>query len=101
MPAEYMTSDAGCVLLLSGTVDIFDSASLHDAAREAAKSGGNEVSIHLHAATAIDTSATQILLALRRATQRRGGRVLFCGAPRSITAFWTAGGLAQELSGER
>jgi hypothetical protein len=86
--------DASC-LRLSGAVDIFDAAVVLEGARRAA-AAGVDVSASLAAAESVDTSVTQVLLALRRALAPEG-RVLRLDAPPAVATIWRQAGLAGEL----
>lgn len=82
-------------LTLSGVVDIFDAAALHAAALEVAAAGGREVRVDLGRIEAVDTAATQILLALKRDMAFRGGVLRLLGCPPSIGQFWRDAGLGE------
>lgn len=96
MPAEWESDGAPRVLRLWGAVDIFDAVTVATGARDAAAAGA-EVTVSLDAAESIDTSVTQVLIALRRALGA-GGRALHLDAPLPAVAMaWREAGLADEV----
>jgi anti-anti-sigma factor len=64
---------------VSGQLDIFEAAPLHQALVELARAG-RPCHVDLAACDDLDSSALQIFLAFRRACEDRGGRVAFAGA---------------------
>ena len=96
MAAEWVgDTDTRC-LRLWGAVDIFDAATVAAGAREAAAAGG-EVTVSLEAAESVDTSVTQVLIALRRALDADGRALRFDGPPAAVDMIWRQVGLAGEL----
>ena len=64
---------------VSGQLDIFEAAPLHQALVELAHAG-RPCHVDLAGCDDLDSSALQIFLAFRRACEDRGGRVAFAGA---------------------
>lgn len=98
MPCELIKGPNGWCLALSGVVDLFDAADLHAAAIDALEHGPPRITIRLEAATSIDTSATQILLALRRALTERERNSRLEGTPAKVAAVWATAGLGALLA---
>jgi anti-anti-sigma regulatory factor len=96
MPIEVRNGDGEWSLVLSGTVDIFEVAALHAAARDAAATAETVV-LHLEAVEAVDTSTTQVLLGLARALRERGRRCEVRDVPPAVAASWRRLGLADTL----
>jgi anti-anti-sigma regulatory factor len=97
MAVEVLASESGLTLTLSGTVDIFDAASLHAAACDAAQRAQGTVVVKLDEATGIDTASSQILVALRDALAARGHGMTVQGTPPAIAEAWQC--LAVDLAG--
>ena len=95
MPAEWVTEAGAPCLRLWGAVDIFDAATVAAGARQAV-AAGVDVTASLEAAESVDTSVTQVLIALRRALEP-SGRALRLGAPPALATIWRQAGLAGEL----
>jgi anti-anti-sigma regulatory factor len=93
--AEWIAEGGTLRLRLWGAVDIFDASIVAAGAREAAI-GGSDVTVSLEAAESVDTSVTQVLIALRRALDA-GGRSFRVNAPPAIATAWRQAGLADEL----
>ncbi len=98
MPVELRTDRPGeWVLALSGVVDIFDAADLAALARRAAAGPAPRVVVDCAEARAVDTSATQVLLALGRALSADGRELRVAPPPARVAAFWHVGGLDRLL----
>jgi len=95
MPAEWLAEGGTLCLRLWGAVDVFDASIVVAGAREAAI-GGADVTVSLEAAESVDTSVTQVLIALRRALGA-GGRSFRLEAPPAVAAAWRRAGLSSEL----
>lgn len=97
MPVELLKGEANWVLALSGIVDIFDAATLHAAAVEAADGAAGGVVTRLGSVEACDTSATQVLLALRRALAADGRWMRLEETPPPVSESWRLAGLGDEI----
>lgn len=98
MPCELTKQPDGWSLALSGVVDLFDAADLHAAAVDAVEHGPPRITVRLDAATSVDTSATQILLALRHALVERERSLRIEGTPAKVAAAWATAGLGALLA---
>ena len=88
MAVELVKAETSWTLKISGVCDVFDVAALHGAACVAAASAPGAVTVSLHAAEAVDTTTTQVLLALRQALARRGLEARFDGVPERAAQYW-------------
>ena len=88
MAIELIKSDGAWTMKLAGTADIFDAVAAHRAACEAVTGGDGPVVVSLHEVEAIDTSITQVLLALRRALSGAGREFRLEGTPPAVLAAW-------------
>lgn len=96
MAAEWVGDTGTRCLRLWGAVDIFDAATVAAGAREAVAAGG-EVTVSLEAAESVDTSVTQVLIALRRALGADGRSLRLDTLPAPVATIWRQVGLASEL----
>lgn len=96
MAAEWVGDASPRWLRLWGAVDIFDAATVAAGAREAVAAGG-EVTVSLEAAESVDTSVTQVLIALRRALDAGGRSLRLDTPPAPVATIWRQVGLASEL----
>ena len=95
--AVELTQDVdGCTLRLTGVVDIFEAQALHGAAMTA-HAAGTAVILSAASLAALDTSTTQILLALKRALAAGGRTLRVDGAPEGVLEAWRGLGLGDEL----
>jgi anti-anti-sigma regulatory factor len=85
-------------VVLDGAVDIFDAAALHAVALEAAAGAPEGVAVMLGGVTVIDTAATQVLLALKRALAVSSRTWVLDEVPPSVLETWTAAGLGPALA---
>ncbi len=92
---ERDTATAARRLVLGGDLGVSDAAALHTAAREALDAG--DVVVDLAAVGTLDISATQILLALRRALAERTARLIVTGASPAVVQAWRQCGLTDTL----
>jgi ABC-type transporter Mla MlaB component len=76
MPWNLKMEPEGARLMLTGQVDIFEAAPLHDALRELAGAEG-PVHVDLARCDDLDTAALQVLVAFQRARRGRGRPVSF------------------------
>ncbi len=97
MPFALDKEGSEWTLTLSGVVDVFDAASLHIAAVEAAEAAPAGVVVRMSAVEAIDGSITQVLLALRRALVAAGKTLRLEAVPASVAERWRAAGLTEDL----
>ena len=97
MPMELLKGEAEWSLGLSGVVDIFDAMALHATALEAAANAPSRVVVGLGDAASVDTAATQVLLALKRALASDGRALTFTDIPAPVLEFWRAAGLPEAL----
>ena len=88
MAIELIKGDAAWTMKLAGTADIFDAVAVHRAACEAVTDGRGPVVVSLHGVESMDTSITQVLLALRRALSGAGRECRMEGAPEAVLAAW-------------
>jgi anti-anti-sigma factor len=96
MAVEVVKSDGPWILMLSGVVDVFDATALHAAAMDAI-GGPDGVVANLSGLDALDTSSTQVLLALKRALIATGSTLRLEGTPAAVSEFWNQAGLGAEL----
>jgi anti-anti-sigma regulatory factor len=96
MPVELEQDVNGCALRLSGAVDIFEAQVLHGAATTAYAAGG-PVTVRAEALESVDTSTTQILLALKRALGAGGRAFRMTDAPAGVLETWRRLALDGEL----
>ena len=85
-------------LTLSGVVGVGEAQTLAEAARAAVAHGAGAIVIDLARVRSLDTSATQILVSLRRALGEQGRTLRLEGTPPGTIARWRRAGLDQELS---
>jgi anti-anti-sigma factor len=97
MSVELVKADEQWALQLSGVVDIFDASALHAAAREVVASNTTGVVVTLGDVEAVDTAATQVLLALKRALAADGRRLRLEAVPEPVRELWRLAGLDAEL----
>jgi anti-anti-sigma regulatory factor len=88
MTIELVKGDLAWTLKLGGAPDIFDVGAVHRAACEAVASGTGPVVVSLQEVESIDTSITQVLLALRRALTGAGRELRVEGTPPAVRAAW-------------
>ena len=88
MAVELVKDQAAWILTLSGACDVFDLAALHEAACAAADGAPGPLAVSFHAVQSVDTAATQVLLALRRALTGRGLEARFDGVPEAVAERW-------------
>jgi anti-anti-sigma factor len=94
---ELLKDARESILRLSGVVDVAEADMLLAAAREAARVAPLAVVVHLQKVDRLDTSATQILLALQGALAA-GGRVLRIeSTPPAVAELWRRAGLGERL----
>jgi anti-anti-sigma factor len=98
MAVQLLQDASEWTLSLSGIVDVAEARVLHTLAREAAGAGPKVIVARLHGLETLDTSATQVLLALRQSLGARGGRLSLEGTPASVVALWQRAGLHQHLA---
>lgn len=87
MALAVSRADGDWSLTLSGVIDVFEVPELHAVAVEAAAAARGVV-VRLDAVESVDTSATQILLALRRALAADGRALRLEGTPPAVDALW-------------
>ena len=92
MPVEVSRSGSEWSITLSGTLDIFEAQTLHATAVEAA-ARAPAVVVRLSAVESLDTSITQVLIALQRALAADGRALRLEGTPTAVDALWRRGGL--------
>lgn len=97
MPFALEKEGSEWTLTLSGVVDVFDAASLHIAAVEAAEAAPAGVVVRMSAVEVIDGSITQVLLALRRALVAAGKTLRLDGVPAPVAERWRLAGLGEDL----
>ena len=95
MAIELVKGDAAWTVKLAGTTDIFDAAAMHRAACEAVTAGSGPVVVSLHEVEAMDTSITQLLLALRRTLTDAGRELRVEGASPAVVAGWRKLGIEE------
>lgn len=79
MPWRVEVEEHRARVVLTGLVDIFEAAPLHASLLDLARRKG-EVAVDVSACSGLDSSALQLLLALREALEGNGGRcVLHAG----------------------
>ena len=98
MPVELLKDQAEWALVLGGVVDIFDVATLHAVALEAATGAPSGVVARLGGVESIDTAVSQVLLGLKRALAVDARTLTLDGAPASVLEFWRRAGLGEELA---
>lgn len=96
MPIALERGESEWTLRLLGVVDMFDAAPLLAAALDA-QEGAGAVVVRLDAVEALDTPATQVLLALRRALAADRRPFRLDGTPPGVTACWRLAGLDRDL----
>jgi anti-anti-sigma regulatory factor len=103
MAIELLKGRRTWFLRLSGTVDVLDAGALHTAALDAVAEAPAGVVVKLEHADRLDTSATQILLALQRALEADGRSMRLEGTPVRMAERWRLAGmrLAGGLDGSR
>ena len=93
MACELIREEAEWTLQLRGVIDVFDALELHAVALEALEHGPATVCVALAGATGVDTTATQILLALQRGLAERGRSLRVVGASARVAGVWESGGV--------
>jgi anti-anti-sigma regulatory factor len=93
MAVELVKDEGAWILKLSGACDVFDLAALHGEACAAVDGAPGPLAVSFHAVQSVDTAATQVLLALRRAFTGRGLEVRFDGVPEPVAERWRQLGL--------
>jgi anti-anti-sigma regulatory factor len=96
MGVELVKDEAVWTLKLGGALDIFEVTSVHAAALQAVNAPG-AVTVSLHDVDSVDTSITQVLLALRRTCATAGREICFEGAPPAVADTWRRLGVDAEL----
>jgi anti-anti-sigma factor len=86
------------ILRLSGVVDVADANTLLGVAREAARGAPLAVVVDLQEVDRLDTSATQVLLALQGALAARGGALRIESTPPAVAELWRRAGLYERLT---
>jgi anti-anti-sigma regulatory factor len=87
MTIDLVKGDGAWTLKLTGAADIFDVAAVHRAACDA-MAGTGPVVVSLHEVESVDTSVTQVLLALRQALGGAGRELRMEGASAAVQAVW-------------
>jgi anti-anti-sigma regulatory factor len=98
MAIELLKGRRTWFLRLSGTVDVVDAGALHTAALDAVTEAPAGVVVKLEHADRLDTSATQILLALKRALEADGRSLRLEGTPVRMAERWRLAGVRLERS---
>jgi anti-anti-sigma regulatory factor len=98
MAIELLKGRNTWFLRLSGTVDVVDAGALHTAALDVVAEAPAGVVVKLEHADRVDTSATQILLALRRALEADGRSMRLEGTPVRMAERWRLAGVRFERS---
>jgi anti-anti-sigma factor len=88
MAVELVKDETTWTVKLTGITDIFEAVTLHQAALEVAEAAPGPIVVSLHDVEAIDTSATQILVALRRAVADSGRAMRVEGARAAVADTW-------------
>lgn len=86
-------------LALQGVVDIFEARELHRMALGALQAPGGVV-VSLEEVTRVDTAATQVLLALKRALSSQGKTFALEAVPAGVRESWRFLGLAGEMGSQ-
>jgi len=94
---ELVTDARESILRLSGVVDVAEASALLRAAREAARGAPLAVVVDLQKVDRLDTSATQILLALRVALAASGRVLRIESTPPTVAELWRRAGLGEHL----
>lgn len=97
MPIELRKADKEWSLSLSGIVDIFDAAALHQAALEVSSGGSAGLVVLLEEAQTLDISTIQVLLALKRDLVASGRTIHFDGISTVLSELCRSAGLQDEL----
>lgn len=98
--AVTLDSDGGRRrLVLQGVVDIFEARKLHRAALEACQAPEGVV-VSLEEVARVDTAATQVLLALKRALSSQGKAFALEAVPDGVQESWRFLGLAGEMGSQ-
>ena len=97
MAVELLRDAREWVVRLSGVVDVAEASLLHAAALEAVRGAPLAVVVHLQTVDRLDTSATQILLALQEALTASGRVLRIERTPPAITLLWQRAGLGERL----
>ncbi len=95
MTVELVTGE-DVRLVLTGAVGVADSRALREAALGALAVAGDVV-VDLAATDAVDTAATQVLLALRAELVAGGRHFRLVDVPAPVTAGWRVLGVAEML----
>jgi anti-anti-sigma regulatory factor len=96
MALELSRADGEWSLTISGVVDVFEARALHALAVQAAAAPA--LAVRLGAAESFDTSATQILIALRRALAADGRAFRLEGTTPAVDALWRLAGIDTALT---
>jgi len=80
-------------LTLSGVGDVTVARAIHAAARQALAAAPRAVVVRLHELDTLDTSATQLLLALRKSLAASGASLRIEGTPPAVAELWRGAGL--------
>jgi anti-anti-sigma factor len=94
---EFLKDAREPILRLSGVVDVAEANALLRAAREAARGAPLAVVVDLQKVDRLDTSATQILLALRGALAASGRVLRIESTPPAVAQLWRRAGLGERL----
>lgn len=81
-------------LRLAGVVDVSEAGALHAAAREVARAAPGVVVADCAGLEALDTSATQVLLALQLSLATTGAVLRLERVPPQVAGLWRQAGLA-------
>jgi anti-anti-sigma regulatory factor len=93
MPIEIQKHDAEWCLRLCGNVDLFEVADLHHAAIEALRADVPCVRVDLAEVEALDTAASQVIVALLRSLAEDGRELRLEGTPVLVHEGWSRIGL--------
>jgi len=96
--AVHLRNDAGeLALSLSGVVDVTEAGVVHAAAREVVAAAPRAVVVRLQGLDTLDTSITQLLLALRQSLAANGIGLRIEGTPPAVAELWRRAGLLDRL----
>jgi anti-anti-sigma regulatory factor len=93
MAVELIEQPNVWLLRLSGIVGIAQARELAAAARATVEAGGKDVVVKFRDVRAVDTSATQVLLSLKRALAAHRRALRMDGVPPAIHQRWQGAGL--------
>jgi anti-anti-sigma regulatory factor len=94
MAIELLKGQTTWFLRLSGGVDVLDAAALQDAALDAVAGAKAGVVVKLEHVSRVDTSTTQLLLALQRTLEASGRWFRVEGTPARVAERWRLAGIA-------